>query len=569
MMLSITAFLTAQATNVFISEYVEGSSYQKALEIFNGTGAPVDLSTVSIKKQTNGAGSFGSELVLTGTLANNDVYVIVNSSAGGTNLVGQPYVDLATTSQAVNFNGNDAVALFRNGVMIDVVGIVDQVDNWGMDMTLVRNANIASPTTNFSFNDWTQFPINTFSDLGQHTFTGGTTDPIIIVSSPNTAVTWYIDQTYDIMWSSANITGNVKIELDNNGTPETLAASVENNGSWEWTIPLTQTPGSQYKIKISTLDDAVSDMSDANFTIALLPVVSLTSLAQLRAATADGTTIYQVTSDMVLTYKQAYRYKKYFQDDSGAIEIDDFNGVVTTQYEIGDIVPSIIGTLSIYHNLLQFTPFTNFPAATSSGNDIISPLVTINDLNTGFDNYESQLVRINNVTFLDTTTPFATGLNYNISDVTGQMIFRTNFFEADYIGQPVPTGEMDMLVITTQYDDAYQVTARFMADFNPVSVEDDVIPQNPVNALRNYPNPFSSTATISVDVKFPQTVEINIYNTKGQLIRNLKSSSRTAGVHNLVWDAKDDNGRAVSAGIYLYNIKDGKFTSSKKMILLK
>ena len=105
LLFSMAGMLSAQATNLIISEYVEGSSYQKAIEIFNGTGAPVDLSTVSLKKQTNGAGTFGSELILSGTLANNDVYVIVNSTSGGTNLAGQPYVDLATTSQAVNFNG--------------------------------------------------------------------------------------------------------------------------------------------------------------------------------------------------------------------------------------------------------------------------------------------------------------------------------------------------------------------------------------------------------------------------------------------------------------------------------
>ncbi|MBM4399266.1 MAG: lamin tail domain-containing protein, partial [Candidatus Cloacimonetes bacterium] len=200
-LISTSTILSAQATNLIISEYVEGTSYQKAIEIFNGTGAPVDLSTVSLKKQTNGAGAFGSELVLSGTLANNDVFVIVNSSTGGTNLVGQPFVDLATTSQAVNFNGNDAVALFRNGVMIDVVGIVDQVENWGYDATFVRNSNVASPTTNFNMTEWAAHSVNTFSYLGTHTFTGGSTDPIIIVSNPNNAVTWYLGQTYNIEWS--------------------------------------------------------------------------------------------------------------------------------------------------------------------------------------------------------------------------------------------------------------------------------------------------------------------------------------------------------------------------------
>ncbi len=565
----LAAMLSAQATNLIISEYVEGTSYNKAIEIYNGTGSPVDLSTVSLKKQTNGAGSFGNELVLSGVLQNDDVFVIVNSTSGGTNLANEPFVDLATTSQAVNFNGNDAVALFRNGVMIDLVGYVDQVEMWGAEVTWVRNSNIASPTTTFNMNEWTEYPQNTFSYLGWHTFTGGTTDPAIYISYPNTAVTWYLGQTYTIAWSSVNITGNLKIELENDGDLELLAPSVETSGSFDWTVPLTHATGNNYRIKISTQDNNVSDISEEYITITELPVTNLTSLAQLRAANADGTTIYQVTGDMVLTYQQSYRNKKYLQDITGAIEIDDLNGVITTAYQIGDMVPSIIGKLSVYHNLLQFTPFANFPAATSSGNYVTPAVLTINDLNTLFDTYESQLVRLNDVTFLDTSTPFATGVNYTISDNTGQIVFRTNFFEADYIGQPIPTGALNMLVITTQYDNTNQVTARFLADFNPTSANDEVIPQNPVTSLRNYPNPFKPFTTISVDVKSPQTVEVEIYNTKGQLIRTLQSASANAGIHNLVWDSKDASGRDVTAGIYLYKVKGGKFSSSKKMILLK
>ncbi|MFO7660537.1 MAG: FlgD immunoglobulin-like domain containing protein, partial [Candidatus Cloacimonadaceae bacterium] len=66
-----------------------------------------------------------------------------------------------------------------------------------------------------------------------------------------------------------------------------------------------------------------------------------------------------------------------------------------------------------------------------------------------------------------------------------------------------------------------------------------------------------------------QTVEVEIFNTKGQLIRTLQSVSTNAGTHNLVWDSKDATGRDVTAGIYLYKVKGGRYSSSKKMILLK
>jgi hypothetical protein len=569
LLISMTGVLFAQATDLIISEYVEGSSYQKAIEIFNGTGSPVDLSTVSLKKQTNGAGTFGSELILSGTLANNDVYVIVNSTTGGTNLVGQPYVDLATTSQAVNFNGNDAVGLFRNGVMIDVVGIVDQVDMWGADMTLIRNPNIASPSTVFSFNDWTQHPQNYFNDLGMHTFTGGTTDPYIMITYPNTAVTWYYGQTYTITWTSGNFDGNVNIGIMNGDVLSVIDGSAPNTGSYDFTVSTNWPAGNQYRVRIGAVSGAAADTSDAYFSIMELPVTNVATLSQLRSSNPDGTTIYRVTGETILTYQQTYRHKKWFQDATGAIEIDDYDGTVTTPYQIGDAVAGIIGTLNTYHNMLQFVPFANFPAATSSGNAIDSPVVTINELNTNFENYESRLVYINNASFLDTSTPFATGTVYNVTDGTGQIAFRTNFFEADYIGQAVPTGQINMRVITTQYDNTYQITARALADFTPVANDDEVIDTPFMMSPYNYPNPFRAFTTISYRAKSSAETDFLIYNVKGQLIRHIKDSNTKTGENRLIWDSLDENGNHAPAGIYLYNVRNGKYTSSGKMILVK
>ncbi len=568
-LISVTAFLSAQATDLIISEYVEGSSYNKAIEIFNGTGGPVDLSTVSLKKQTNGAGAFGNELVLSGTLANNDVFVIVNSSTGGTNLAGEPYVDLATTSQAVNHNGNDAVALFRNGVMIDVVGIVDQVEYWGQDMTLVRNANVASPTTSFSFDQWTQYPQNTFSDLGMHTFTGGTTDPYIFITYPNTAVTWYYGQTYTITWTSGNFDGNVNIGIMNGENLSIIDGSATNSGSYDFIASTNWPAGNQYRVRVGAVNGAAVDTSDAYFTIMELPVTELATIAQLRAATADNTTIYRVTGEAILTYQHTNRHQKWFQDATGGIAVDDYYGTITTEYQIGDAVAGIIGTLNTYHNTLQLTPFQNFPASVSSGNDIPIAMVTVSELNTNFEAHESELVRVNNASFTDASTPFATGTEYTIGDGTGQIMFRTNFYEADYIGQSIPQGDFDMLLITTQYDNTYQVTARAMADFLPVSIQDEVATGPSVRLLGNHPNPFKPMTTITVDVKAPQAVGIEIYNLKGQLVRTLSASAKTAGPLSLTWNGQDDRGRTASAGIYLYKIKGGTYTASRKMVLLR
>ena len=94
-------------SDLYISEYIEGSSFNKALEIVNYTGTSVDLSSYTLKKDTNGAGFWsGTPLALSGTLANGDVYVIANASAASAIL---DEADLTPSSAVVSFNGNDPI----------------------------------------------------------------------------------------------------------------------------------------------------------------------------------------------------------------------------------------------------------------------------------------------------------------------------------------------------------------------------------------------------------------------------------------------------------------------------
>lgn len=161
----INVYIGGKATtlsDLIISEYVEGSSNNKALEIYNGTGASVDLSTYSLKKETNGAGGYKGEVVLSGTLENGETFVIVNTS-GSADLKAK--ADLLENS-ITGFNGNDAVGLFHNGTLIDAVGVVGQVADWGKDITLTRKNTLTEPKAVYDVNDWDQLAIDSFDDLG-------------------------------------------------------------------------------------------------------------------------------------------------------------------------------------------------------------------------------------------------------------------------------------------------------------------------------------------------------------------------------------------------------------------
>ncbi|RYZ42044.1 MAG: hypothetical protein EOP49_28545, partial [Sphingobacteriales bacterium] len=156
---------TTNLSDLIISEYVEGSSNNKVIELYNGTGTSVNLAAYSLKKQVNGAGAYAGELLLSGNLANGETYVIAHPSSVPAVIA---VADETSSSQAINFNGNDAVALFKNGVQIDEVGFFNQSSNWGADVTLVRKPAVLSPSSTYNASEWTTFAQDTFSNLGAH-----------------------------------------------------------------------------------------------------------------------------------------------------------------------------------------------------------------------------------------------------------------------------------------------------------------------------------------------------------------------------------------------------------------
>lgn len=212
------------ASDLFISEYIEGSGYNKVIEIYNGTGAAVDLSNYSLFKQVNGAGAYGDELALSGTLLNADVFVISYVSGSNAASAGILAVtDLQTASSAINFNGNDAVGLFKNGIQIDEVGVFNQTASWGTDLTLIRKSSANVPKAIYDAADWDVQSKDYIENLGAHTFapTGGVT-VTPIPGSPFTVATNSKDLTglltsttyyYTVKAKNANVVSELSDEM--------------------------------------------------------------------------------------------------------------------------------------------------------------------------------------------------------------------------------------------------------------------------------------------------------------------------------------------------------------------
>ncbi|WP_215191467.1 chitobiase/beta-hexosaminidase C-terminal domain-containing protein [Exiguobacterium sp. s7] len=181
---------TLNATDLFISEYVEGSSNNKAIELFNGTNAAIDLSAYKLELYSNGGTAPGTTLNLTGTLEPGGTYVIVNANASDA-----LKAKSNTTSGVTNFNGDDTLVLKKGDTVLDVFGQVgfDPGTKWGTsvataDQSLVRKDTVTTGDANGAdafdpATEWNTQPIDTFTNLGAHTFQGvdygdgGTVEP--------------------------------------------------------------------------------------------------------------------------------------------------------------------------------------------------------------------------------------------------------------------------------------------------------------------------------------------------------------------------------------------------------
>ena len=114
----------------------------------------------------------------------------------------------------------------------------------------------------------------------------------------------------------------------------------------------------------------------------------------------------------------------------------------------------------------------------------------------------------------------------------------------------------------SEYSEALSVTLEWM------EIDVDQLPK--VYAFhQNYPNPFNPITTLRYDLPGDAMVNITIYDMLGKLVSNLVNTNQLSGFKSIQWDATNNQGQPVSAGVYLYSIKAGEFMQTKKMILLK
>ncbi|MBT4576158.1 MAG: T9SS type A sorting domain-containing protein [Candidatus Cloacimonetes bacterium] len=382
--------------------------------------------------------------------------------------------------------------------------------------------------------------------------------PLIVVSIPNIEEDWQQGTEHTIEWASANFGGNVKIELLNETSEdrEILVTSTENDGEWIWNIPEDATLGA-YRIAISdNVDDDPIDVSNNPFYIIEPTSEHLIYDIQYSVDGPSPMEGVEVITNGIVTGASDNIY--FLQDGIGA-----WNGIFVYDYahgvNEGDEI-NITANVEEYFEKTELTDVVEY-SIISSGNDL-PEVVSLSTIDVNQEDYEGVLVHINNAECTDYNPTYGEWL---VDDGSGAIMINDMIYAFE------PTiGEVYEITGLVDYAyGSYRIEPRYSSDINIASSANEDVVNIDFN-LSNYPNPFNPTTTISFEVRQTSSfITLEVFNLKGQEVKQLISTQLQAGKHSVIWNGTDSNDQPVSSGIYFYKLISGEHKQTKKMLLLK
>lgn len=538
-------------TDLFFSEYVEGSSNNKAIEIYNPTSSAINLSSYRVYLNNLASPTGVDSFRLSGTLAAGDVYVIANPSANATI---QSVKD--DTSRVTFYNGDDALALVK--------GVNDTLDifgTWGSDpgtawvvdtgssqnYTLVRKPTVNAGTKNWvlsASSQWIALPIDRLDSLGKHTMRpcAAITDTIIsfvgsALTVPEVAGVQTIGVTLNT--SSATVTRTATVVLKS-GT----SADINGFTSQLVTIPAGST---STNLSITITDDATYEPLETLVFALRSPsgttVIGTDSLFSLRISENDiptpeypiGTlttvnaTTGSVDSNNVRCWVRGVVHGVNLRasttgmqftviDATGGIGV--FSPASTFGYTVnqGDSV-QVRGTVTQFNGLTQLG-FVDTVIRLGSG--LVRTPLAVTDLS---EATESEIVKINNVTLVTPSQwdgSISGGFTCDISNGTKTFQMRIDN-DVDLYSRPRPVGRFNVAGIGSQFDatspylQGYQILPRYVADIEELNSIEGI---GSINVqLSVYPNPSSNVLTLVCNNESDdKTVSLQILSVDGKVV---------------------------------------------------
>jgi len=578
---------------IFFSEWAEGSSNNKYLEIFNGTESSIDLSLYSISSCSNGCDTEGEfdypdnvTFPAGSVIASGEVFVVCHPSADPAIL---EYGDQTFTYLS---NGDDIMALTLVGateseyVIVDIIGEMGADPGNGWDVagitngtqnhTIVRKSNVtggnngnwaASAGTNESDSEWIVFPQNTWDNLGIHSQNINAPSIAVTVVNPS----WITDASeIEITAELIPVSGSIAYANILYGTDGSLLNEAEmwqeTDNLWMGIIP-AQTGNSLLEFKISAMDDT-GNSGESVVNARLIASSTLTDIETIHNS-ISGLEGEIVTINGVVTIGSGLLSTSwtsaYIQDNSGR-GLNLYSPTMIDDILRGNEL-TIVGYVEQYNSTVELVDFIY--NTISTGNPIPEATnVTTSAANSS--DWEGTLVSFSGtVTAIDSISD--DGAKLSVDDGSGSTLVliwnSTGLNGFDYsIGSDFSfTGVGNY----QSYYQEYQTLVAYADDIVSLGIDDKLPIADQFVLLQNYPNPFNPITTISYHIPIEGHVTLTIYDLLGNEIKQLVSEHKTIGMHHSVWKGTDVFGKSVASGMYFYRLSADQTVKTNKLLLLK
>lgn len=423
------------SSELFISEIIEGSSNNKAIEIYNGTGAPIDLAAggYSIQMFFNGSPTAGLTINLTGTIAPGDVFVLAQSAASAAILA-----QADQTNGAGWFNGDDAIVLRKGTTVIDVVGQIgfDPGTEWGAgltstaDNTIRRKSDVTDgdPNGADAFDpgaQWEGFATDTFGGLGSHTVNGGgpvtpsvtvaATDATGAEGGPDTSIGFTFTRTGDLTQQlTVTYTVGGTATAGSDYTPVASGTVTFAANSATATLEFTVLDDLEVEVgetvQVTIVDGAAYDVGAQGSATATITSdeATVTKISQIQGSGAASGMVGQVvTIEAIVTgdfqngdADTTRNLGGFFVQEEAA----DWDGDAATSEGLfifggatdvnrGDLV-RITGTVTEFNGLTELVPTSITIVQAGAVSDVSSMAVSLSLPNANLEAFESMLVKV-------------------------------------------------------------------------------------------------------------------------------------------------------------------------------
>ncbi|MGC6438875.1 MAG: T9SS type A sorting domain-containing protein [Flavobacteriaceae bacterium] len=552
-------------SQIIITELADPNNDYNArfVEIYNISDSAVDLTGWTLQRWTNGNLDPTSSAEI-------DLSSLGNFESGAIAVIGKSAFEsvygfapnIVSSNSAVDSNGDDQVAIFdANGNVIDIFGVPGE-DGTGTchefeDGRAERKASVTASQATWNEAEWNVWADSTVSGCTTHvnapknapddydpgSWIGASSEILISLISPADNTVFPPGTTsVEISFSTVNAPAGSGVDV--------VINPIATFGDAVSPFSVTVADGTSYTIEAILYDNGTVVATDnASFSVGSYNQTS--DIVGLRTATAGD--FYELSGEAVITYvvTDNTRNQKYIQDQSGGILIDDPDGVLTTQFNIGDGIVGLKGQLSSYSGVTQFIPTENVASASSTGNTITPQTISIADFISpaNADLYESQLIRFENVTFTDTGN-FAHNQNYSISQGTDATTLRVTFNDEDLIGASIPSVSDYVIGLAAEFNGSLQILPRYINDVQGALSTNDYGKLD----FELYPNPTSS-GFVTIKTNQVGVVQAQVFDLLGKEVLKTSVNNERMDVSNL------------NAGVYVVKLLQNNNTTTKKLII--